>query len=334
MRLEHLSLSEWDDALPTEGIGVFHTAEALSVLDDHTKSDLVLLGGFNGDRPVALLPLFVRSLPAGRVVTSPPPEKNIPRLGPVMMPASPKARKQEQLNREFAEAVVDEMELDRPLTLFRMICRPEFDDPRPYGWTDMEVGVDFTYRLDLTESTPDDLLKAASKSLRREVGDGAELDVTVERGGIESARRVFEATRERYESQGVTMPTEWPYVRDLIHTLDDRARVYVVRSDDGEFLTGITVLYSPSEAYFWQGGGLTVHDGVAVNSLLHWRILEDIHTDPPTETVQRYDLYGANTPRLCEYKSKFGGDLVPYYSVTTDGLPMALAERVYEFAVR
>ncbi|MDZ5810210.1 GNAT family N-acetyltransferase [Halorubrum sp. AD140] len=331
MRLEHLSLAEWADALPEKGIGVFHTPEALSVLDDYTESDLVLIGGFKGDRPVALLPLFVRSLPIGKLVTSPPPGKNVPRLGPVMMPASPKKRKRERLNRKFTEAVVEEFGLDDPLTLFQMTCRPEFGDPRPYAWTDMNVDTSFTYWLDLAETTPEDLLADASKSLRREVSDGNELDVVVNREGIGSAFRVFKATRDRYEEQGISFPMRWPYVRDLFRALGDRARVYVVRSTAGEFLTGITALYSPSEAYFWQGGGQTVYDGVAVNSLLHWRILEDIRADPPADTVHRYDLYGANTPRLCQYKSKFGGELVPYYRVTTGGLRMAIAEWAYEF---
>lgn len=334
MQLQRLSLSEWGAALPSEGIDVFHAPEALSVLDDHTPGDLVLLGGFKGDRPTALLPAFVRDVPFGRVVTSPPPGMGVPRLGPVVMPASPKRRKRERVNGAFAEAVVEELDLDSPRTLFSMVCAPDYRDPRPFRWADFDVETRFTYRLDLAEQTPEEVRASASKSLRREIDDARELDVAVERGGTDALRRVFEETRARYVEQGEAFPQTWPYVRDLYEALGDRARVYVVRDEAGSFVTGMTALYSPEDAYFWQGGSRAIHDGVAVNSLLHWRVLEDVAADPPAESVSGYDLHGANTERLCRYKSKFGGDLVPYHAVDTGGLRMDAAKWAYERFLR
>lgn len=330
MQLQRLSLSEWDDALPSAGIDVFHAPAALSVLEDHTPGEMILLGGFKGDRPTALLPAFVRELPFGRIVTSPPPGMGVPRLGPIVMPASPKRRKRERVNGAFADAVVDELDLDSPRTLLSMACHPDYRDPRPFRWADFDVETRFTYRLDLSEQTPEEVRKSASKSLRREIDDARELGVTVERGGTEALRRVFEEARARYDEQGESFPMAWPYVRDLYEALDDRARVYVVRDETGSFVTGVTVLYSPEDAYFWQGASRAVHDGVAVNSLLHWRVIEDVAADPPMSSVSGYDLHGANTERLCRYKSKFGGDLVPYHTVDTGGLRMEAVRWAYE----
>lgn len=330
MELQQLSLPAWEEALPETGIEAFHTPEALSVLEEHADSDLHLLGGFKGQRPVALLPLFVKSLPVGRLVTSPPPRMGIPHLGPVMMPASPKRGKREKVARTFAELVVDEYDLNAYTTLFKMTCRPGFEDPRPYVWEDLSLDTLFTYRFDVSGTDLDDLLSSTSKSLRREVRDADELGIDVRREGIDGVRQVYEQTRDRYAEQGRSYALSWPYVRDLYAAFDDMSRVYVARSDAGEFLTGVTVLYSPEAAYFWQGGGRTVHEGVAVNSRIHWSILEDVATDPPRETVSVYDLYGANTERLCRYKAKFGADLVPYYSLDTGGYRMDVAERLYE----
>ncbi|MGQ4556059.1 GNAT family N-acetyltransferase [Halobellus sp. GM3] len=334
MQLERLSVSEWADALPNSGIDVFHFPEALEVLDEHTAGSMELLGGFKGDRPTALLPVFVRDPPVGRVVTSPPPGMGVPRLGPIVMPASPKRRKQERVNQTFADLVVEELDLDAPTTLFSMTCHPQFRDPRPYRWADFDVGTRFTYRLDLADNTPDDVLGGASKSLRREISDARDLDVRIEREGQSSLRRIFEETSARYAEQGESFQQTWPYVRDLFEALGDRARVYVARGADGSFLTGVTVLYSPEDAYFWQGGSRTVYEGVAVNSVLHLRVIEDIVADPPTDSVHSYDLHGANTERLCRYKSKFGGELVPYHVVDTGGYRMTLATELYERFLR
>jgi hypothetical protein len=64
--------------------------------------------------------------------------------------------------------------------------------------------------------------------------------------------------------------------------------------------------------------------------LLHWSIISDIAAGDPIESVDKYDLVGANTKRLCEYKAKFGGDLVPYYVVESAGFGMDLAKRAYQ----
>jgi len=336
MRLERLSLAEWDDALPDHGIEPFHAPEALEVLDDHTASDLQLFAGFNGDRPVALLPVFGRSTPLGRVLTSPPPGMGVSRLGPVLMPASPKRSKREKLNREFTDLVVDATRADSRATLLRLVCPTAYGDPRPYVWDGLDAEPLWTYRLDVDDRTPDELLTAASKSLRREINDAAALDVTVEREGLDGTRAVFDETRKRYAEQGEALSVSWSYVRDLVRAMraTDRARTYVARDAEGRFLTGITVLYSNDAAYFWQGGTRCVHDGVAVNGLLHWNIIEDIAEDPPRPSVSTYDLLGANTERLSRYKSKFGSTLTPYYVVESGGLGMTAAKKAYQLVGR
>lgn len=336
MQLERLSLSEWGSALPKEGFEPFHAPEALSVLDDHTDADLQLLAGFNGDRPVAMLPVFEEQRAVGTSLTSPPPGMGVSRLGPVLMPASPKRSKYEKLNREFADLVISETEADSKSTLFRMTCNTEYGDPRPFVWDGFDVESLWTYRLDVNSQTPEELLKSTSKSLRREINDAAELDVDIEQEGVDGARAVYDETRRRYAEQGRELSVSWPYVRDLIETMmtEDRARVYVARDSKGRFLTGITVLYSNDAGYFWQGGTRSIYQGVAVNSLVHWAIVEDLANDPPRESVTSYDLLGANTERLCKYKSKFGSELTPYYLVETSGVRMAAAKKAYELVAR
>jgi hypothetical protein len=329
MEVERLSLSEWADALPSDGFEPFHRREALSVLDDHTPGELELYGGFKGDQPVALLPAFVRDRLVGRAVFSPPPSMGVPRLGPLVMPASPKQRKRERVNRRFVEAVCTELGVDDAGTLCRIESGVGYDDPRPFAWTEMSLEPAFTYRVDAGDD-PDAVMGSFSKSLRREVRSLQDLGVTVSVGGPDAARRVYEDVADRYREQDEPFTLTWSYVRDLVTALDDRAPVYVARDPDGEFLGGIVVLYSADAAYFWQGGARASYENKSVNSLLHWAVLEDLATDPPVESATKYDLVGANTERLCRYKSKLGGRVAPYYVAETDGIGMSLAKRAYE----
>lgn len=329
MRIEQLDIDEWEAALPETGIELFHQSEALAVLDDHVAGDLELYGGFKGQEPIGLLPVVTDSRLVGTTVTSPPPSTNVPRLGPVVMPTSPKQRKIESVNKKFTQAVLDEMDVGGSLSLFRMICNSQYVDPRPYGWKEYDVTPQFTYVLDLSNTTSEATMKAFSSGLRRDIRSAQDLDVTVDVEGIDGAREIYEATRERYEEQDRSFPIDWEYVRDLVTNLDDNARPYVARDPDGEFVGGITALYSPDAAYFWQGGTKCTYDGVSVNSLLHWRIITDVLDDERLDSVTGYDLMGANTERLCEYKAKFGADLVPYYVIESDSIGMDVAKATY-----
>jgi len=333
MRVERLSLSEWATQLPDSGYEVFHTPPALSAIQRHTNGELRLYGGFKGEQPVGLLPVVEQDRAVGRTVMSPPPAMNVPRLGPIVMPTSPKQRKRERVNKTFVEGVLEELQTDGSLSLVRLITGLGYEDPRPFRWADFDLTTRYTYLLDLADTDPESVLASFSKSLRRDVTNARESDVTVAPEGHDATRAVFERTRDRYAEQDRGFPLSWRYVSDLVAGLDERARTYVARDADGELLSGVTALFGPDAAYFWQGGTRAEAD-VAVNSLLHWRIIEDVLTDPTFESVTAYDLMGANTERLCEYKGKFAGDLVSYYEVETDSPAMNLAKTAFSAVKR
>ncbi|MFC7098964.1 GNAT family N-acetyltransferase [Halobaculum marinum] len=335
MEIRRLSLDEWSDALPSDGFEVFHTPEALDALDSHANGELRLYGGFKGEQAVGLAPIFVRKQAFGTAAMSPPPGFGVPRLGPLVTPASPKQRKQERVNGRFTEGLLKELDVGSSTTLFRMVCPTSYPDPRPFGWSQLSMKPSFTYHLPVGEDT-DAIMSSFSKSLRRDISDAQDLDVTVEVEGRQAIRRIYEQARERYEEQDEPFTLTWPYVRDLTDALSavDRCRPYVVRDADGEFRSGIIALYSNDAAYFWLGGAIATVDGTAVNSLVHWSIIEDIAAGEPLESVDTYDLMGANTERLCQYKSKFGANLVHYYTVESEGAGMKAAKTAYRLMSR
>jgi hypothetical protein len=328
MRVEEIDLEEWGTVLPDRGFEPFHCPAALRALADHDPGELRLFAGYRGQEPLALFPAFVRDYRVGRAVFSPPPARAVPRLGPLTMPASPKRRKRERVNTEFVEAVLEQLDAHDTRTLFRAVCGANYADPRPFAWRDLSVHPRFTYVLDVSPGT-DALWSSFSRSLRREIDDARELDVTVELAGIDGVRRIYDETVDRYEEQDREFNVSWPYVRDLATGLDDRCRAYVLRDGSGAFLSGVTVLYSNDAAYYWQGGARTVHEGVSVNGLLHWRIVEDIDAGDAPAPVDGYDLIGANTERICSYKAKFDADLVPYWVAESEGAAMGMAKKAY-----
>ncbi|WP_265107833.1 GNAT family N-acetyltransferase [Halosolutus halophilus] len=332
MDIERIGLEDWRDALPANGFEVFHDPDALSVLDDYTDAELHCYAAYKGDQVVGMVPLFVSDRSIGRTVFSPPVSQGVPRLGPIINPHSPKQRKWERINSGLANGVIDALGLGDRTTLFRMTCPLGYADPRPYGWNDLAVEPEFTYVVDLEGCTDiEDAMAGFSKSLRNEMRRLDDVDLAIETEGIDSALRVYDDVVDQFEEHGDTAPMSRAFLRDLLSSLDvDRWRVYVARSPDGEYQSGIITLFSNDLAYYWQGGVVASYESVSVNNLLHRAILEDLVTDPQFDSIEGYDLVGANTERLCEYKGKFNGELRPYYVVESSGLEMRVAKSTYQ----
>ena len=328
MEVRQLTLAEWEDALPDTGFEVFHLADALDVLAEYAAGELRLYGGFKGNQPVALLPTFVRQVGPGWMVTSPPPSMGVQRLGPILMPNSPKQRKQESVNRQFIEGVLDDLDVDRLTSLVRIVCSPSYDDPRPFQWENFELQSVFTYQVTAQEN---DVMASFSKSLRREIRNLEDSKVTVGIEGSAAAKKVYDDVVDRYAYFDEEFGPDWEYVEDIVTALDDRARVYVARGPDGQYLSGVITLYSNDVAYNWLGGSRASYENNSVNSLVHRAIIRDLIKEPLVDSISRYDLMGANIERLCRYKAKFGGEVVPYFAIETPGRRMDLAKRAYRF---
>jgi len=323
MEIQHLSLDEWAELLPSSGVGPFHQPEMLTLLDEYEEGDLQLLGGFRGQQPVGLFPVFVRKRYPLRFVISPPPGLAVPWLGPVLMPTSPKQRKREKLNEQFTEKALEAVDADDFRTLFGIVGSPKYGDPRPYLWSSKNVDPRFNHVLELADRDEEEVLKSFTSDLRKEIRKRDELDVAITTEGTAAAERVCGELKERHADQGLTYPTPRAFARELVDRLDDHTRVYVARGPDGEFLSGITLLYANGDAIFWQGGTKASYDGVSVNSLLHWEIITDILGDPELGSVDRYHLGNALNRRISRYKSKFNGEPVVNYEIKSNLMVLA-----------
>ena len=267
-----------------------------------------------------------------KVIASPPPGMSLPWMGPLLFTNSPKRRKQEKTNREFTDKVLEAVNADKQTTLIRLICTPEYFDARPYEWEGLTVNPRYTYRLDLNDRTVDEVLMSFSSDVRSEIREGSDLDIQLNVKGPDAAGKIYDEYNKRIEELGSTLPTSREFTCEFMEALGDRARAYVAETPDGEFVGGITVLYSNDTAFSWQGGMRANYEGVSVNSLLDWRIIEDILTEPSLDSIDWYDFGNANDERLSWYKAKYNPQLVPHYEVLS-GQAISVIKTVYNKVV-
>lgn len=319
---------EWNDHVEASPAATpFHRHEALSLLAESTGTTLRPLAGHVGQEPVGVLPVFggargpleeARSPPAHEVFTLGPAPRNLAKL---------KQRKRERRHREFLEASLDWIEGTMEPDYVDIRTTPNYPDVRPFTWRGYDVSTAYTYEVTL-DGDAEEMLMRFSRDARSNVEEARESDLVVEAvdggEGADAVEWIVERIRERHEEQEKAYPVTVEFARRLYERLPAGVvRPYVARLD-GRRVGGMVSLAFDDTVYRWQGGATPDVD-VPVNDALDWHIMRDAHR----RGYERYDLVGANDPRLCRYKAKFDPRPVPYYVATRETTRMRLARGAF-----
>ena len=79
----------------------------------------------------------------------------------------------------------------------------------------------------------------------------------------------------------------------------------------GETIGGIINIHYKKELFNWLGNTKANIEGISPNDLLHWIAIKWAIE----HNLKYYGLIGANTERLCNYKSKFNPSLDIYFDI-------------------
>ncbi|MDG5776844.1 GNAT family N-acetyltransferase [Haloarculaceae archaeon H-GB2-1] len=320
------TLDKWDDYAERSPHGTaFHQLAALDVLADHTDTTVHTLVGFKGQEPVGIFPVFEKQLGPFSAAFSPPPDLWVFYLGPALLNVSKlKQRKAEKRHRRFVAGALRwiDQAIDPQYSLFKL--HPNYEDPRPYEWEDFEVTPRYSYEIDVSLDT-DELLKSFSRSARKNIEAGQESDLVVGEGHQGNIWDIIEQVSDRYEEQDKSFTVEPEFVSDLHDALPDgQIRPYVV-TEDGEYRSGMITVEFGDRIDRWQGGVKPYDMDVPVNDMLDWHIMQEAQERERTV----YDLNGANVENLCEYKAKFGPDVVIHHSLQRATTSADLLSQLY-----
>jgi len=175
------------------------------------------------------------------------------------------------------------------------------------GWTMRERQ---TYILDTADT--EIILKNSSASTRRLVRKHAD-DYRIE-SDTSHVAAVVELVSGAYGRHGRSLPGHPDRIEDLCDIMirAGKAAVYTaVNTSTGAIEAGIVVLHDATTAYYWLSGS---EPGPAMSVLIPavGAILKE-------QGILRFDLMGANTPSIAEFKRRFGAELVSYVHVRCTG---------------
>ena len=292
---------------------IFHDSDFLKLMAKHSDTELTILAGFKGQEPVGVFPFYREKKWMMNIVYSPPPGCGVAYLGPVLLNFEKlKRRKVERRHKAFVEGCIQWINDEISPEYVRVRTTTDYNDSRPFQWKNTKSSPRYTYGLNLN-SDEEEIKQSFSKSLRRYLDPDGDQSIEVNVGGEKEIEFVYGQINARYEAQDKTYPLTESFVKDVYDVLpSERVQPYVGRVE-GELTAGIITLEDESASYFWQGGGKPDTE-YPINDLLHWQIIRDsIESD-----LDYYDLYGANTERICKYKAKFNSSLQEYYELERD----------------
>ena len=184
-----------------------------------------------------------------------------------------------------------------------LLCRLE--DPRPAKWRNWQVSPLYTYllhtALDLGtwSATARRLYRTRSARFEcREAGD--------------MAAEVISLCEQSYGRHGRSLPGGPAALLQMVRRLGPLTRTFVAL-EKGTPRAGIVVLHEGSSAHYWisgsqPGGAMTVLIGHVLTVL-------------QASGIDRFDLVGANTPSIAEFKRRFGPRLELYFHLRRRPLP-------------
>lgn len=303
---------------------LFHQFEALRTLAKYADAELYPLVGYHEGEPVGVFPVFEQSRMRLSTVFSPPPYTWVPHLGPALLEADGAGPHECERHQQFIDDCLGWIDATIHPRYVHLQAGVEYTDTRPLQRNGFDILLSHTYVVDLSLGE-NDLFQQFSSDARRNVREGEDVDYVIEEGGTDAIGRILRRVRERYEEQGKSFGVEPAFVAELYDRLPDgQVRPYVFRLE-GEFVGGMIVLEYRDTVYRWLGGVKPDVDA-PVNDLLDWRIMRDAID----RGIGRYDLVGADYPRLNEYKAKFNPDLFQYYRAERANPVMKLFAEAYD----
>ena len=201
-------------------------------------------------------------------------------------------------------------ELEAGYDRVHMHLSPEHADVRPAQWRGWTARPLYTYRL-RTADGPETWSKAAARAFRTRREDYELLE------GNEAGQDAVRLAATSYARQRRNMPLDSGTLGTLVESAERHglAASFAVRHrDSGAIQAAVATLRGNRQAYYWVVGSVP---GPAMTVLLG-KMLPKLHADG----IEMFDLMGANTPSIAEFKRRFGARLTPYYRIGFCKKPM------------
>lgn len=187
---------------------------------------------------------------------------------------------------------------------------PEVFDLQPFIWEGFGIGVRYTYRVPLEDL--DAVLRNMDAKRRNDIRNAERGGVAVESGA--AFGQVMALSDKSFKRQGLEAGfSDAAFRFSAALTAARRCRGFLARGRGGEPLAAAWIVWDEKRAYYLVGGYDEGAETSGALSLALWRAIEFTAREL---RLREFDFEGSMVPAIERYFRKFGGTLLPTYTVS------------------
>jgi hypothetical protein len=297
----------WDDIVGKSPHGtIFHTWKWLKITGNHSGMKFYPFILFQGEKIVALYPVYFYQGRVFRIAYSPPPKMNLTYMGPVIVDYDllPQYRK-ERLFAGIQECLDTYLFETLGCSMARIHPSPGLSDARPLIWAGYTVNTWYTYQLDLTVGLEPVWNNFHSK-LKALINRSMRRGVTVREGDESDLRRIIdELMRRQGEDREGRPGVDNPYYHHIFREFRDKMKIFLADYQDRP-VGNVVVLLDRDMARCWMGTPKFHEKGISGNDVVCWEAMKWAHD----HGFRRFENMDAGYKQeLATFKSRF--NMVP-----------------------
>jgi len=303
---------------------LFFKWDFLKIIEKHSGHRLLSYGIFDERKKkiLGLLPLFFYNKMGLRFLFSQPPCSGVPYIGLLMNPEYYlfRQRQKERYLNDVVDEITKKIEELSP-NFINLSFGPHIRDIRPFQWNDFDIGVHYTYTIDLTLPL-DTIWNSFDKNCRNKIRSGEKHNLFLKE--TRDTKTLCSKIEDRYRQQGLNFPFFGSdYLDDIVTSFPQNVKIVSVYNEDNIIDFAVNYAYN-DRIVLWMGGvGLakTIHSN-------EFAIGEFIK-NAKSEGLKILEIQGADTERLCSFKSKFNPVTEASFSVMKKDVIGRISEFLY-----
>jgi lipid II:glycine glycyltransferase (peptidoglycan interpeptide bridge formation enzyme) len=192
---------------------------------------------------------------------------------------------------------------------------------RPFQWKNFDIGVNYTYIIDLTLPL-NTIWKKFDKKCRNKIRSAEKHNLFLKE--TNDTKTLCSKIEDRYHQQGLNFPFFGSdYLDDIVTSFPQNVTIVSVCKDENIIDFAANYTYN-NRIVLWMGGIVTektIHSN-------EYSIGEFIK-NAKSEGLKILEIQGADTQRLCSFKTKFNPSIEASFSVKKKDIVGRISEFLY-----
>jgi len=302
---------------------LFHKWDFLKIIEKHSGCQFLPFGIFEKDDLICIFPLYFFKKNGIKFIKSFPYGSGIPYNGFLMKPDyySSRQRQKERYLIRVAEEISKKIDSLSP-NITDIFCGPRVQDIRPFKWMGFDIDDYYSCIIDVT-IPPDSIWNSCDRECKRAIKSAEKLNLSLKE--TDDIATFYSIMNDRYQQQNLKFPNFGPeYFRDIMKTFPENVKMYFV-NNEGKIVNLVMNYEFNDRISLWKGS-INVDSSIHSTEFLIWEFIKMAHS----KGLKTLELQGANTQRLCQFKSKFNPQTESYFSITKKDHIGKVSDLVYK----